>query len=225
MGLFSFVGGLLGAGAQKKASRNAQAAMNDALNKAIGTEQHQYEQTRQDFMPYLNGGVSAFGQLGNLAGANGADQWQTAIAALQQSPYYQSLYNNGQEAVLQNASATGGIRGGNTQTGLANFGRDTLAMAIQQQLQNLGGIANMGLGAAGSVGGFGANQANAVAGLQQNIGQNNSSNILTRGGINAGMWNSAGGFLDSAVSAALGAFPGLGGGGGGGFSAFASKLF
>jgi hypothetical protein len=132
---------------------------------------------------------------------------------------------HGQEAVLQNASATGGIRGGNTQTGLANFGRDTLAMAIQQQLQNLGGIANMGLGAAGSVGGFGANQANAVAGLQQNIGQNNSSNILTRGGINAGMWNSAGGFLDSAVSAALGAFPGLGGGGGGGFSAFASKLF
>jgi hypothetical protein len=208
MGLFSFVGGLLGAGSQKKASRNAQAAMVDALNKAIGTEQQQYQQSRADFAPYLATGTSALGGLGDLVGTNGADKWQAAIAALQQSPLYQSLFRNGQESLLQNASATGGLRGGNTQRGLADFGADTLASVYQNQVGNLGSLASMGLGATGNISALGQNNANQVAGLQQGIGQTNANGILTRGGITAGMWNSAGGFLDQAVSAFL---PGGGG--------------
>jgi hypothetical protein len=73
-----------------------------------------------------------------------------AITALQASPYYQSLYKNGLEANLQNASATGGIRGGNEVRSLADFGADTLNQTIQQQLSALAGLAGMGQGATNS---------------------------------------------------------------------------
>jgi hypothetical protein len=229
MGLFSFVGGLIGAGAQKKASRNAQAAMNDALNKAIGVQQAQNQQTRTDFAPEMGLGNSAIGEYGDLTGANGADKWAASLAALHDDPLYKSLYSNGEEAVLQNASATGGIRGGNTEGALAHFGADTLATTLQQRLAQLMASIGIGTQAKGAITGVGLNTSNNVSGLNTSIGQNNSSNILTRGGITAGMWNSAGSFLDQAVSAAFGA-GGLGGGaagGAGGFNlgAFAGKMF
>jgi hypothetical protein len=199
---------LLGAGAEKKASKNAQSALVTSLNNAIGTQQHQYDQSRTDFAPYLAAGTSALGGLGDLAGINGNDKWSAALAQLQESPLYKTLFRNGQETLLQNASATGGMRGGNMQRGLADFGADTLAQVYQNQIGNLGGLANMGLGATGNISALGQSNANQVAGLQQGIGNANAQGILTRGGLTAGMWNSAGGFLDSAVSAFL---PGGGG--------------
>jgi hypothetical protein len=131
-----------------------------------------------------------------------------AISALKESPTYQSLYNNGEEAILQNASATGGLRGGNTQRSLADFGVDTLSKVIADQLSRLGGLAGMGQGATGSVAALGANKANNITNLLSQIGGAKASGFLTRGGINAQNWNNAGSFLDDAVSAFL---PGGGG--------------
>jgi hypothetical protein len=208
MGLFSFLGSILGAGAEKKGSRQAQAAMNDALNRAIGVQQHQYDTTRADFAPEMGLGNGAIGEFGDLTGANGADKWTAALAALKNDPLYKSLYSNGEEAVLQNASATGGLRGGNTQTGLARFGADTLSATLQQRLAQLMSAIGIGTQAKGAITGVGLNTANNVSNLDTRVGENNSSNILTRAGINAGMWNSAGGFLDNAVKSFL---PGGGG--------------
>jgi hypothetical protein len=213
MGLFSLVGSFLGAGAQKKASHKAEQAMLAYLDKAIGEESRQYDQTRADFSPFLQTGTAAVQPLGDLAGVNGNDKWATAIEQLKASPLYQSLFRSGEEAVLSNASATGGLRGGNTERSLADFGSDTLAKTIIQQLQTLGGVANMGQEAAGSVGAFGANKANTVASLFGDQGSARAGGLLTRGGINAGMWNNIGGFLDQAVQAALGGIGGIPGGG------------
>lgn len=211
MGLFSFIGGLLGAGSEKKAISSATNAEVGAFNKGIDEQQRQFDLTRSDFAPYLKAGTGALGGISDLTGLNGGPQQQTAIDALKASPYYQSLYRNGLEANLQNASATGGIRGGNEVSSLANFGSDTLAQTIQQQLSNLGGIAGMGEGATNQVAGFGANTANQIATLLGNIGGAQASGALAKGGINNQMWNSAGGFLDSIVSSFL---PGGGGGAG-----------
>jgi hypothetical protein len=225
MGLFSFVLGLKGAGSAKKASRNAQAAELDYLNRALTQQQQQFGVTQANEQPFISAGTSALGQQGDLLGLHGDAAQQSGIAALMASPFYKSLYNNGLEANLQNASATGGLRGGNEGRSLANFGADTLSAAIQQQLANLNGLSTMGANTAAGLGSLSQSNANAQTGILGAQGQTAANGILTRGGITSGMWNSAGGFLDSAVSAALGAFPGLGGGGSGGFSAFASKLF
>lgn len=90
------------------------------------------------------------------AGANGqgtaATGQQSAIDALKQSPYYQSLYHNGEQATLANAAATGGLRGGNAERSLYNVGTDTLAQAFQQQFNNLGSLSSLGENAAAGVG-------------------------------------------------------------------------
>lgn len=134
---------------------------------------------------------------------DGADEQSAAIEALRASPFYQQIYSNGEEALLQTASATGGMRGGNTQRGLADFGADTLMQTIERQLSSLGGLAGMGMGATESVANFGARKADAITQLLGQQGQARASGLLTRGGINAANWQNAGSFLDSAVSSFL----------------------
>ena len=198
MGLFSFVGSIFGGNSQKKAANKAAAAQIEAANRGIAEQGRQYDQSRADFMPYLTAGTSALSGMSGLLGLGGADEQASAIEALKASPFYQSLFSAGNEAILQNAAATGGIRGGNTQGALADFGRDTLAQTIQQRLSNLGGLAGMGIGATGTVAGLGANKANAITSLYDAQGDANAWKHITRGGINAQMWNNAGGFLDEA---------------------------
>lgn len=215
IGLFSFVGGLIGGGKAKGASRKAEAAQLQYLSQALGEQRRQFDLTREDYAPYLGAGTAALGQQGDLVGLNGSGVQASAIEALRSSPLFQSLFNTGQEAILQNASATGGIRGGNTQRGLADFGADTLAQVIERQLAQLGGISGRGQQAVGDVSSFGANKAAQVASLLGQQGQVRAGGLLTRGGINAGIWNNAGSFLDevmSKIAAGMGggATPGFG---------------
>lgn len=212
MGLFSFIGGLFGGGAQKKASRKAEQQQIEAMNRSIAENQRQFDLTRSDFSPYLQAGTGALGGMTGLLGLQGNDVQGSAIDALTDSPLFQSLIRNGEEALLQNASATGGLRGGNIQRGLADFRGDTLSSTIQSQLQNYAGIANMGLGATNSVAGFGGQLSGNISDLLQSQGAVRAGGTLTRGGITAGMWNNAGSFLDDKVGAAL---PGIGGSVGG----------
>ena len=131
MGLF---GNLFGGAQMKQASRKARDAQLTAMDSAMGTLNSQYATTAGNYAPYQAGGTAAFRQYGDLLGLNGGDVQGSAIEALRNSPYFKSLYGQGQEAVLQNASATGGLRGGNTEHSLYDLGEQTLAQTIQQQL-------------------------------------------------------------------------------------------
>lgn len=208
MGLFSGIASIIGGGSQKKAVKKATAAQVDAMNKAIAEQTRQFDLTRSDFAPYRDIGGKGLGGLGDLVGVNGAPQQQAAIDALKNSPFYKSLFRTGEETLLQNASATGGLRGGDTQRGLADFGADTLMQTIERQLASLGGLAGMGMGATESVANFGQHKSDAISQLLKGIGDAKASGALAKGGINAGMWNNAGGLLDSIVSAFM---PGGGG--------------
>lgn len=210
MGLFSFIGGLIGGGAAKKASRKAQGAMVDAYNRGIGEQQRQFDTTRADFQPFRDTGVAGLGQLGDLIGVNGPEKQAAALGMIQGSPELAALFRNGEEAVLQNASATGGLRGGNTQRGLADFRSDAFNTVLQNQLSRLGGLAGMGMGSTEAVANFGQQKANSITELLGRIGGAKASGYLTRGGINSQNWSNAGSFLDDAIRSIL---PG-----GGGFS-------
>lgn len=215
MGLFSFIGGLLGAGSQKSASRKAEAAQLAYEQKALDQQAQQFGVTQANIHPFIESGTQALGQQGDILGLHGGDVQSSALDALKASPYFQSLFNTGQEAVLQNASATGGLRGGNTQRSLADFGADTFAKTIQQQLANLSGLSTMGANSAAGLGSLSQANSNAITNLYDQQGATRAGGLLTRGGITAGMWNNAGGFLDNAVSSA---FPSAGAGGMGSFN-------
>ncbi|MES2904007.1 MAG: hypothetical protein V4696_07465 [Pseudomonadota bacterium] len=211
MGLFSFVGGLIGAGKSKKASRLAERDGIAYLDKALGEQTRQYDQTRTDYAPYREAGTQGLAGLEDLIGTNGPEAQAAALQMLQNSPELAQTVLNGENAIRQNASASGGLRGGNFQDGISRFRGDAFSQMIQQQLSRLGGLAGMGIGATDSVSAFGANKANQVSNIYGQQGDIRQQGLLTRGGINAQMWSNAGSFLDDSVNKIAKFFSGGGG--------------
>lgn len=192
-------GSLLAAKSAKSAAKTAANAQTQANQAAIAEQQRQYDTTRSDLMPFQQAGQQALGQQGDLLGLNGNDQQSAAITALKASPLYQSLFGNGQEAVLQNASATGGLRGGQTNTSLANFGRDTLAQVIESQIGKLGGVAASGQNAAAQTGTLGANSSNAISDLLSGSGTAQANAALAGGAASTNAINSIVGAVTGVV--------------------------
>lgn len=175
----SILGGITGGkGASAAAKAQAQAQAN-----ALAEQQREFGINQQNFAPYIAAGQSALGGASTLLGMNGNDAQQQAITALQSSPLFTSQDQAGQDALLQAAAATGGLRGGNTQAALYNQRSSLLASTIQQQLANLSGVASLGAGAAGTAGGLGQSAANNISGIYQQQGNVNASNALAQSSI------------------------------------------
>lgn len=117
------------------------------------------EQFAQQWHQSKGGDLSRF----QTGGAQGQQQ---AINQFEQSPMFQSLARQGEEAILQNASATGGLRGGNVQGALAQFRPALLNQQLQQQFQNLSGISALGQASAAGVGAGVQGAANNIGNLQ-----------------------------------------------------------
>jgi hypothetical protein len=120
--------------------------------------------------PYSNAGEPALQELLGAAGLRGPESQQAFIAQQEASPLFQGLARQGEDAILQNASATGGLRGGNTQGALAQFRPQLLNQFVQQQYDRLAGITSLGQNAAAGVG---------QSGIQTGT---NIGNLLTQGG-------------------------------------------
>ena len=195
MGLFSKIAGIIGGGKGKKASRKAEAAQIASLQQAIEQQNAGLKQVRTDFQPFVQSGQQALGAEANLLGLNGNAAAGASIDALKSSPLFASLFETGEEAILANASATGGIRGGNTQGFLADFGRDTLASVIENQLTRLGRTADRGLSATGGIANAQLGTSNNISQLLGQQGDVRASGLLTRGGISGQQFSSGASLL------------------------------
>jgi hypothetical protein len=86
--------------------------------------------------------TGAMEQLGGLYGIGGNQQ--DALAQLKQSPIYAGIMGTragGEEAILRNQAATGGLRSGNTQQALAQYNQDLENQALMQTMGGLQGLA------------------------------------------------------------------------------------
>jgi len=218
VGIFSVLSGIIGGNSMKKASQKAMQAQVDAANRGIDIQAKQYETTRNDYMPYTQAGVKAIEGYGNLLGTNGTDAQATAVQGLEASPFFQQNLSDANENLLQTASATGGVRGGNTAGAIGELSPQLLQKYYDMALSGFGNLAQLGLGATGSVANAGATNANAATDLNGQIGKFRAGNFLTKGGINAANWANAGKFADAAAKAAI---PG----GGGSLSTALQKIF
>lgn len=133
-----------------------------------------------------------------------SDAQGRAIAGLEKSPLFASLIRNGEEAINANASATGGLRGGNNIDRLTNFRADTLTNVIQNQLQGYQGAIGTGMGAQGQVAQVGSNVATGQNQATQASTDALIQKILGKAGINNKNWQNAGSFVDDAIGSALG---------------------
>lgn len=170
----SILGGVSGKKGAKKAAK-IQAA---AYQKGIDEQARQFNITQQNEAPFLEGGTAALDPMMALLGLKGGTSEADAISGLKASPAFTSLYDTGADTILQNAAATGGLRGGNTQNSLAQFGSGLLSQVIQQRLGNLGGLVSLGSGTAGTLGQLGQAKANAQASLMGQQGGAQASGVL-----------------------------------------------
>lgn len=147
----------------------------------------------------------------DLIGMNGNAAQQAAYDQIQNSAGFKAQLQQGQNAMLQSAAATGGLRGGNTQAAMAQFAPALLNQAIGAQYQNLGGITSLGQNSAAMQGNAGMNSANQISNLYQSQGANTAGYQLARGQANANMIGSvAGGIGSSGIDFAnLGKYVGV----------------
>jgi hypothetical protein len=204
------VGAVAVAGSAYSASQSGKAADKAAETQAesseagIAEQRRQFDKITELLSPYVSAGTGAIGQQQAILGLQGAGAQQKAISGIEQSPYFKSVFQQGENAILQNASATGGLRGGNTQGALAQFRPALLNQLIQQQYSNLGGLTNVGQASAAqqavAAGNTGANISNllgqqgaAVAGgqLAQGAAQSQLAGNLV--GIAGGLYGAYGG--------------------------------
>ena len=108
---------------------------------------------------------------------------QAAYDAIANSPGFQTLARQGEEAILQNASATGGLRGGNTQGAIARFRPALLDQFIERQFGRLGGIAQIGQNAAAGVGSAGIQTGQSIGNTLIGQGQAQAAGAGAQGQI------------------------------------------
>ncbi len=196
------VGGVLSSKAQSKAASSAAQAQTEASQAAIDEQRRQFDAVQELMKPYVNAGNQGLSGQSDLLGLNGADKQQAAIDAINNSAAMKTYVQQGENALLQNASATGGLRGGNTQSALAQFRPQLLNQLVNQQYQNLGGLTSIGQNAAAGVGNAGMQTANNIGNLLGSIGQAQAGNALAQGKASASIWDSITGALGGLSGAA-----------------------
>lgn len=154
-----------------KAAEAAAEAQSESADQGIAEQRRQFDQMVKLLSPYVSAGTGAIGQQQALLGLKGAGQQRSAISAIEASPYFKSVTRQGENAILQNASATGGLRGGNTQGALAQFRPNLLNQLVQQQYQNLGGLTQIGQASAAGQASAGMQTGSNIANLLGQQGQ------------------------------------------------------
>lgn len=157
----SLVGGAIQSRAAKKAGRQqAQAA-----EAGVAETRAAREELRRLLEPYTAAGAPALQQQMAALGLAGPEAQAQYVSAQEESPIFQALARQGEEAILQRASATGGLRGGNVQGALAEFRPQLLNQFLEQQYSRLGGMTALGQQSAAGVGTAGMESARSIADL------------------------------------------------------------
>lgn len=175
----------------KTAAKNASQAQQQATQQGMEEQRRQFDIMQQLMNPYVQAGQQGLSGQQDLLGLNGFSKQQGAIGNIENSPFFKSQYQQAENALLQNAAATGGLRGGNFQEALADNRSNMLFNNVNQQLQNLSGVASNGQSAAAGLGGNAMTFGNNMAQGYQDIGQAQGSYQLAKGQIYTGLYNNA----------------------------------
>ena len=144
-------GAIVGGGLSLFGAPEAADASESAANTQANAQMAQLNYLKErEAMPqqFREEGLSQLAGLYGMEGGTGSQQ--DLIDRAQASPLYSSIMGTrgaGEESILRNASATGGLRSGNVQDALfsynANLENQALNQAYGQQLSGLQGLANL----------------------------------------------------------------------------------
>jgi len=135
--------------------------------------------TRQEAENFVSGGS---------AGSGGDFEYRGFRA----TPGYQFRVNEGQRALESSAAARGGLYSGRTMEDLTEFGQNIASREYGNYMNRLGGLTDMGVGAAGNQATAGTNYASGMANAYANMGNAGAAGAIgtgnaLMGGLNTGL--------------------------------------
>lgn len=157
----TLISGYMGA----EAAGDTAAAQAGASEAGIAEQRRQFNEIQRLLKPYVDVGIPALEQQQAFLGLQGPAAERAAIERIRGGETFQELARQGEEALLQRASATGGLRGGNIQAALAQFRPQLLSSLIEQQYSRLGGLTSLGQQSAAGVGTAGSAMGTNVSNL------------------------------------------------------------
>jgi hypothetical protein len=189
--------------AQADAAQSASETQAGAAQAGIDEQRRQFEAVQKLLAPYVSAGTPALEAQQSFLGLRGPEAERAAIDRIKGGETFQALSQQGENALLQQASATGGLRGGNIQGALAQFRPQLLSSLIEQQYSRLGGMTSLGQQSAAGVGTAGLQTGQRISGLLGEQGANIAGGEIAQG--------KAFQAIPQAISSGLGLFSGLGG--------------
>jgi len=209
---------LIGGAIQSRSAGRAADAQSEAAQRGIEEQRRQFDAVRELLKPYVDVGLPALEQQQALIGLGGPEAQRQAISALESSELFQARARQGEEALLQSASATGGLRGGNIQGALGQFRPAMLQAEIDRQYGRLAGLTTLGQQSAAGVGTAGIQTGARISGLEGDIGSAQAGGELASGRALSGVFNLPSQFLglQYGMKGGTPGFSNLFGGGGGG---------
>lgn len=174
-------GAVIGAYATSSAADKAASAQVESSEAGIAEQRRQFDAVQELLKPYVEAGTGAVAGQQDLLGLNGPEAQAAAIEALKSSPQYETLIQQGEEALLQNASATGGLRGGNLQGALAQYRPQILSQLIESQYSKLGQVAGLGQASAAGQAAAAQQTGTSIANLLAQQGQAQAGAALAQG--------------------------------------------
>ena len=178
VGTFGLVDDITGVEGAQDAARDAAGIQAQGAQAGIEEQRRQFDVTQEMLRPRVEAGDLALQQQQNLIGLGGQEAQQAAFSQLQESPGQKFLRDRQQKALLRNASAIGGLGGGNVRTALQEQAAGFAQQDLQNQFGRLGQIAGQGQTAGTNIGQFGAQTAGNIAGLTQAGSEARASGIL-----------------------------------------------
>jgi hypothetical protein len=178
----SIISGAIGADASQSAANTQAGAANQATQAQLGM----FNQTQQNLAPWMTAGKGSLAQLQGLVGSGPGQLGKPfGMADFMADPGYQWRVQQGQDAIMNQRSALGGVNSGATLKALSDYTAgqatgtwdDAYGRYIQQN-QNLFNMLN-------SMSGTGANAAAGLGGIGTQVGEQIGSNIMGAGNARA----------------------------------------
>jgi hypothetical protein len=193
---------------QASAAGEAAGIQAGAAEAGIAEQRRQFDALQALLKPYTEAGQPALEAQQAFLGLRGPEAERAAIERISGGERFQELTRQGEEALLQRASATGGLRGGNVQAALAQFRPQVLNQLIEEQYGRLGGMTTLGQRSAAGVGAAGMESGTNVANLLAQQGAARAGGEIGEAKAYGSLFNLPGQLLGFQYSA--GKTPGLG---------------
>lgn len=168
----------MGAQDQKEAAMQGASEQERMQMRAIDEQTKRLDDFRALMNPFMRQGQQAGVSRDALIGLGGQSAQRYAIRGIAQGQEYGQLLNAANNNILQNASATGGLRGGNTQAALATISPQILSQLIDKQYGRLDSIYGVGANAASSIGNQTIATGNNISQGYSNIGDVRATALL-----------------------------------------------